>query len=248
MTIGWDDVGVIFIIAGPVAYGTAKFLMSKYAEQWIKNKFDVSLETLRHEQAKTMSMLKIDVDSVLAGRIKIQEREFESLGTAWQMLSDLMVVMSGFMAPGRIESSFARFSDADWTEFLERHGAQLSEIDKRRILGSANRSEAYHEVEYWRELGECARLENDVRIYLAKFGIFMPAEIVTRMEEIALAAKSVINHHRVTPYSDRYRIYEQYLNRYQDGFKGPYDRLQATIKGRLASHGLAGEGGVKSTL
>nr|WP_198980321.1 hypothetical protein [Herbaspirillum sp. ASV7] len=237
--IGWGEVLTIIFIAAPVAYAAAKFLMSKYAEQWIENKFKVSLENLRHEQAKTIAMLKVDVDSLLAGRLKIQDKEFESLGTAWQMLSDLMVEMSGFMSPARIESTFGSFTETDWADFLDRLGPDFSDIERRRILNAPNRADTYNEVLYWRDLSHASNLENSLRIYLAKFGIFMPAEIVTAMENIALKGKTIINMHRLTPYNERFRIYADSLRDYERDFKGPYDALHATIKGRLASHATA---------
>ena len=83
----------LMIISDVLKYGgggaIVAYLLFKYlGGKWIEDKFAQRLETYKHEQAKELQRLRIEIDSMLSGVLKIQEKEFETLPEAWLKLDE----------------------------------------------------------------------------------------------------------------------------------------------------------------
>ena len=87
-----------------VAYGggaavIAYFVFQFLGKTWIENKFAQKLDQNRHQQALELQRLRIEIDSMLSGVLKIQEKEFETLPEAWQKLDDAYSQVSSLVSP-----------------------------------------------------------------------------------------------------------------------------------------------------
>lgn len=80
-----------------VAYGLFRYLGSK----WIENKFAERLEQLRHTQALELQRLRVEIDSLLSGAIKLQDKEFQTLPEAWVKLDEAYGQVSNLTSPSQ---------------------------------------------------------------------------------------------------------------------------------------------------
>jgi hypothetical protein len=64
--------------AAAIGYAVFHFLGKK----WIENKFEKDLTEHKHLQNVELQRLRIELDSLLSGAIKLQDREFEILPVA----------------------------------------------------------------------------------------------------------------------------------------------------------------------
>src|ERR1700729_4202931 len=69
---------------GAVAFGLFRFL----GKSWVESKFAERLEAFKHQQALEIQRLRVEIESMLSGALKLQELEFEVLPEAWKRLDD----------------------------------------------------------------------------------------------------------------------------------------------------------------
>jgi len=67
-----------------IAYGggaaaIAYILFQYLGKKWIENKFAERLDQLKHQHALGLQRLRVEIDSMLSGTLKLQEREFQFL-------------------------------------------------------------------------------------------------------------------------------------------------------------------------
>lgn len=82
-------------VGAVVAYGLFQFL----GRTWIENKFAEKLELYRHQQAIEIQRLRVEIDSMLSGAIKLQDREFEILPKAWEKLDEAYGRVNSLVSP-----------------------------------------------------------------------------------------------------------------------------------------------------
>jgi hypothetical protein len=79
--------GGVVLYAGSAA--TAAYLLFQFlGKKWIENKFSQRLEAFKHLQSVELARLKVEIESMLSGALKLQEREFTVLPEMWEKLSD----------------------------------------------------------------------------------------------------------------------------------------------------------------
>lgn len=89
-----------------VAYGgsgaiVAYLLFQFLGKTWIENKFAQRLDQLKHQQALELQRLRVEIDSLLSGALKLQDREFQILPEAWQKLDEAHALAKWFVCPGQ---------------------------------------------------------------------------------------------------------------------------------------------------
>lgn len=95
----------IFKFLGEViAYGggaaVVAYLLFQYlGKAWIENRFAERLDQLKHEHDLELQRLRVEIDSMLSGTLKLQEREFQFLPDAWQKLDEAHGLVSWLVSP-----------------------------------------------------------------------------------------------------------------------------------------------------
>jgi len=81
------------ILYGGGSAAVAYLLFRHLGQGWIEARFAERLEAFKHEQAKELQRLKVEVESLLSGALKIQDREFAVLPEAWHKLSGVSIYL-----------------------------------------------------------------------------------------------------------------------------------------------------------
>ncbi|ONN67803.1 hypothetical protein [Herbaspirillum sp. VT-16-41] len=228
----------------PTALASAWAFGSKLTEKWLDRRFQKSLQYLKHEQDLTIARLKVEVDSVLAAKVKIQAKEFETMTVAWEMMSDVMVKVSTVEAPLKIQSDLSGHSDADWEDVFEDH--HIKGGVRREILAA---TPFERNSLFWKTLDRIAVHDANVaisetRIYLKKYGVFVHKEVGDEMESLCLLAKGMMMKRSLA--HDQFRSTLENLEKFDKEFMPRYEALFDQVRARLRDVGQMAPSPVKN--
>ncbi len=142
-----------FIAYGGGAAAVAYLIFQFLGKSWIENKFSQNLEHYRHQQALEFQRLRVEIDSMLSGVLKLQDKEFETLPEAWKKLDDAYGHVSALTSPGQTYPNLDRMTSAQLEEFFLK--SELYETQKDDIRKSAQKLNAYQEAIFWHRLTHC---------------------------------------------------------------------------------------------
>lgn len=119
------------VLYGGGSATVAYFLFRHLGQRWIEAKFAERLEAFKHEQAKELQRLKVEVESLLSGALKIQDREFTVLPEAWHKLNEAYSLTAWVVSPIQQYPDVSRMADDELEEFLAT--SELLETQRARV-------------------------------------------------------------------------------------------------------------------
>jgi hypothetical protein len=173
--------GQLITLAGGgavVAYGLFRYLGSK----WIENKFAERLEQLRHTQALELQRLRVEIDSLLSGAIKLQDKEFQTLPEAWVKLDEAFGQVSHLTAPFQQYPDLDRLNNAQLEEFLS--GTTFTTTQKGEIRNAEKKTNKYQELIFRYRLSDVRKSIADLHNYVERNSIFMPPDLKKHFEKV----------------------------------------------------------------
>src|SRR5215510_4277659 len=87
------------LVSAGGAAAVAYLLFQWLGKKWIENKFAQRLDQLRHQQALELQRLRVEIDAMLSGALKLQEKEFSVLPEAWAKLHEAHGLVSWIVSP-----------------------------------------------------------------------------------------------------------------------------------------------------
>lgn len=177
----------VFAFLGKViAYGGGSaaiaYLLFQYlGKTWIENKFAEKLEQLRHSQALELQRLRVEIDSMLSGALKIQDKEFEVLPEAWTKLAEAFGNVAQLVSPLQWHNDLDRMRSDQLEEVLA--GTTFRESEKADIRKATKKTETYLEVRFWHRLNHVRKAVSDFHNYVERNSVFMPPELKSDFEK-----------------------------------------------------------------
>lgn len=162
-----------------VAYVIFQFLGKK----WIENRFASRPEQLRHTQALEPQRLRIEIDSLLSGNMRLQEKEFQTLPEAWVKLDEAFGQVSSLVSPLQEYLDLDRMNTRQLEEFLST--TKLSESQKDEVRQGLKKSDKYRELRFWYRLNDVRKAIADLHAYIQRNSIFMPPDLKRQFESAA---------------------------------------------------------------
>src|SRR5690348_5626061 len=137
---------VLSFVAQLIAFGgggaaIAYILFQFLGKKWIENKFAGRLEQLRHTQALELQLLRVEIDSLLSGNVRLQEKEFQTLPEAWVKLDEAFGQVSSLVSPYQEYPDIDRMNTRQLEEFLA--GTRLTETQKDELRQEYRKSDKY---------------------------------------------------------------------------------------------------------
>src|ERR1700744_6209636 len=123
MAITFDDVGglvgkvVLYLGSVTMVSAGIAYLAKKGFEKWIDSYFAQRQKAFEHEQAKELQRLKVKIDTVVQGALKMQEREFKIIPEAWEKVSDAFGRVAWLTNPFQSYAELRLMSTAELDEF-----------------------------------------------------------------------------------------------------------------------------------
>ncbi|WP_460090644.1 hypothetical protein [Pseudomonas sp. S2_E02] len=161
------------------------FLFKLFTKQWIETQFKTKLDNLKHQHNIELQRLKIEIDSLLSGSLKIQEKEFIVLPEIWGKLDEAHGRAQLVLSPMQQYADLERMAEAELKEFLE--GRDLRTYDKNRLQEEPSKNKLYQEIIFRKNIGTAKSANSELSKYLARNGIFLPDNIKSVCKEIEIA-------------------------------------------------------------
>jgi len=224
------------IAIGGGAATIAYFIFRYLGEKWIESKFAKQLADQKHAQTVELKRLRIEIDSLLSGALKLQEREFEVLPEAWAKLDEAYSLTRWAMSPAQISVNVGVMTDERLDEYLAT--TDFLETQKSDLRSSSNRDKTFQELSYWNRLGKANRAVSDIQQFVARKGIFFPFELKQNFESVVLILRSALISHEVGHGDQGGReIQREGWKRIEEEAEPLYKSIETEIQLRLRSHG-----------
>jgi hypothetical protein len=171
-----------------LAYGggsavIAYLLFQWLGKTWIENKFEQRLDQLRHQQALELQRLRVEIDAMLSGALKLQEKEFSVLPEAWAKLDEAHGLVSWLVSPMQQYVNVDRMNSAQLEECLT--GTDFTETQKEEVRSARDKGRTYQDIVFWHRLHKVKTAFGDLQTFVARNGIFLPSELEVKFSRIS---------------------------------------------------------------
>lgn len=213
----------------------AYVLFQYLGKKWIENKFSERMEQLRHEQAKELQRLRVEIDSLLSGAIKLQDKEFEALPEAWTLLDQAFGQVSGLVSPLQHYPDLDRLSRDKLEEFLS--SSKLHETDKAEIRIAHKKTKAYQEMIFWYRLSEVRQSVSSLHSFVERNSIFMPPDLKSKFEHATDELWSAMTSKEVGHSAQDWKMQNEGWENVKKVVEPLRKEIQSIIYARLQNHG-----------
>jgi hypothetical protein len=145
-------------------------LVRHFGERWIENKFERERAVYKHQHELDVQKLRVEIDSALNANLKLQEREFESLSTAWSLLQETYSQIAAYVSPRASWPDVNNLDSGALDELLANSGFPISHQEFIRKAG--NKLEAYKRATFIAQSKLVEQSYSRYRDYILQFGIF----------------------------------------------------------------------------
>lgn len=223
-----------------VAYGggaaaVAYVLFQYLGKKWIENKFAERLEHLRHTQALELQRLRVEIDSLLSGAIKLQDKEFEALPEAWVKLDEAFGQVSRLVSPMQHYPDLDRLDTAQLDEFLAT--TKFTETQKNEMRRESRKTTKYQELIFWYRLSDVRQAVAELHNYVERNSIFMPPDLKKLFEQAANDLWSAMISKEVGHNVKDWKMQNEGWDKVKKEVEPLRGKIQAAIYQRLQIHG-----------
>jgi len=224
-----------------VAYGgsgaaIAYLTFQHLGKSWIENKFAQRLEQHKHMQALELQRLRVEIDSMLNGALKIQEREFTLLPEAWAKLDEAHKLVSSLVCPIQSEADVNGKTERELEEFLTRLPFTETEKDKIRNSRVHQRHVAYGEIRFLYQAHDVKRSITELHTFVARNGIFFPSEINELIASMTNLLWSAIVTKEEGIEDNDHKMQGESWKKVKEEIEPLYESIKSAIQIRLQSH------------
>jgi len=231
---GWQSI-LSFLAAGGGGAAIAIALFKLYGSKWLESKFAKQLQEHKHAQDKEIQRLRIEIDSMLSGGLKLQERDFQILPEAWAKLHEAYTLAMSVLCPAQEDVNLNSMTTAELEDFLQK--TWLSNTQKDSIRNSANKSLTFRDMKFWYKIHLADKARSDLQYYVAKHGIFFPKQIRTQFDTIVLILISALVNKEDNYDSRNYKERSEGFKQMDQEATPLYEEIESTIREHLRAHG-----------
>lgn len=238
---------VLRFVGEVVVYGggstTVAFLLFQYlGKGWIDARFAERLEVFKHEQAKELQRLKVEVESILSGALKLQDREFTVLPDAWHKLNEAYSLTGWVVSPMQQFPAVGQMADDELDEFLL--GSELLESQKARIRTTdrRERDKTYQSQIFWHRMGRARKAVSELQTYVASQGLFLAPSLKQQFSEMLPVLWSALTSKEVGHEVDDWKLQSEGWKELQAKGDPLHKIIERAIEERLHSHGPSRRG------
>jgi hypothetical protein len=183
-------------ITGGVAVAFAYWAFRTFSERWLQSRFDEKLEAYRHENAKELSRLRVNIDGALDATIRIQEKEFQVLSECWQKLNVAHGAVFSFVSLFKQYPDFSRMNEDEKLAYLDQ--LDLRPFQKEEIMKSSNPLDKLKNIIFWKENHRANQCTSDFKNYLIFSEVFMDEIFASQFKEVSRDLIHCIIEHEIS--------------------------------------------------
>ncbi|HDS1818705.1 TPA: hypothetical protein QEM96_003373 [Pseudomonas putida] len=215
-----------------LAYTIFKWLGSK----WIENKFAIRLDQMRHQQSLELQRLRVEIDAMLSGALKIQEREFSILPETWSLANEAYEVVSWLSQPLQTYADVDRMQPNELEEYLS--STTFRESEKENIRNAHNKNTKLQEISFWHRLFKAKQEFSKLQNYMARNGIFLPIELDKKLNQFTDILWSAICSKEIGREANDLVMENSARREMTEKAKPLHAEIKTDIQARLQSHSL----------
>jgi hypothetical protein len=233
---------VLQLVGAAVIYGgagaaAALALFRFLSKRWLEEVFAKRLEAFRHEQAKELQHLRVQVESVLSGALKIQEREFEALPEMWLKLNKAFGLVYSLLFPLQQTPDLSRAPADELEEFLESTSLKESQRSRVREADPRERTELYREIAASHSQHDARVATSEFQNYLVSHGLFLPDAIKRDTDRLLILLKQSLSTISIATQAKNYKMLNEQYHKIEADGEPLHEALRVAIEARLRSHG-----------
>ena len=238
MDLFFEIIGKIITYGGGGA-AVAYLLFQYLGKSWIENKFNERLELLKHQQNIEVQRLRVEIDSLLSGVVKLQEREFEILPTAWQKLYRAQQVIKSLVSPLETYLKLDSFNSEQLEDALSQ--TKFMESQKNEIRNSKNKTEIYRELTFRYRLLDTKKVFCEYIDYFQENGVLLSPELKRKLSKASELLNSAIASKEVGRDCDNWKMQNEGWKKLENEVDPLVLEIERDIYARLQSHGKSNE-------
>ena len=219
---------------GGVSAATAYILFQWLGKTWIENKFAQRLDQLRHQQALELQRLRVEIDAMLSGALKLQEKEFSILPEAWAKLDEAHGLVSWLVSPMQQYQNVDHMNDVQLEEFLA--GTEFRESQKNEVRNAQDKWRTYQDIVFWYRLHKVKKAFGELQTFVARNGIFLPPDLEERFSKISEILWSAVISKEVGHEAKDWKMQHEGWTMIKEETEPLYKEIKAEIQARLQSH------------
>jgi hypothetical protein len=225
--------GKVVLFGGGVV--SMAFVVFRYlGKSWIDAQFSQGLEAFKHEQAKEIQRMKITVDSMLSGALKIQEREFTVLPEAWHKLNEAYSLTGWVVSPFQQYPDVGRMAEDELTEYLAT--SDLRESQRTRVRNARDRNQTYQDAIFWHRLLRAKTAVGELGNYTLSHGLFLPRPLKQKFSEMRPILWSSLTALEVGHETKDFQMQSKAWTDLQQQGEPLHKAIEEAIEQRLHSH------------
>lgn len=170
--------------------GVTYLLLQWLGKTWIENKLAQRLDEFRHQQALELQRFRVEIDAMLSGTVKLQEKEFLVLPEAWAKLDEAHGLVVWLVSPLQKYADVNLMTDVQLEEFLA--GTTFTDSQKEDVRSSRDKGKTCQDIYFWHRLHKVKNAVADLQAYVARNGIFLPPDIESKFKKIAEMLRSAV--------------------------------------------------------
>jgi hypothetical protein len=221
----------------------AATIMKLAGKTWLDAFISKRLEAFKHENAKELAQMKVDIDTALSGSLKLQEREFEVLQEAWSKLDEAYATTEWIAHPFQQYPDLAPMSPIELDEFMEGEDFSESQKDSLRhatagfTQSETGRNAVYQNLQFWKRLHQAKVAIGAMHKYVSAKAPFFTPELRKQFDDLLPMLHSVVI---ALEGAQQFKLNEKRAEawkKFSEEAKPAYSALNLAIKQRFISHG-----------
>ena len=225
---------VVLYAGGGVAIGVGMFKW--LGEKYIDHKFAERLQKLKHDQDVIVQRLKVEIESMLSGALRFQEREFAVLPETWAKLDSAYTHIAWLVSPVQQNVNVRAFDDIQLEEQLAALDWTESQKQEVRNADRKDRNEVYDDIRFWYKLGDVKRSFGEYQKVIAANAIFYPRDLKENLKTIESKLWSAIVAKEIGKEAKDWKLQGQGWSNMEEEAKTLRDAIEEEIRARLESH------------
>lgn len=232
-----DDMITFFLqmlALGGSSAAIAYVIFQWLGKKWIENKFAERLDQLRHQQALELQKLRVEIDSMLSGAVKLQEKEFSVLPEAWAKLDEAHGLVGWLVSPMQQYANVDRMNVSQLEEFLE--DTDFTGSQKDDVRNASEKGRAHQNILFWHRLHKVKVAVRELQTFVARNGIFLPSELEEKFSKVSEMLWSAVISKEVGHEAKDWKLQSEGWTKMKEKAESLYKSIKTDIQTRLQSH------------
>lgn len=220
--------------------GLAFVLLFQYlGKKWLDNMFSQRLNNLKHQQDLEVARLRIEIDSMLNGALRLQEKEFVILPKIWELIDRCFFQLIFVTNPFKSYSDIDSMSEGQVDDLLAM--TKFTDTEKNAVKQAHPKSPLYKTFLTYERVNDARSAATELGDYLSLNGILIPLDLKEKLVQLSTELTTVAQKVRTKVMLKKNGIVEEHHGEVEN-LRPLMNEIESLIHKRLASHAKAFNG------